>query len=114
MKRKDHDLLQDMQEAIHRIQSYIFGIDYPTFLHDTKTQDAVIRNIEIIGEATKKLSQDIRTQYSDLPWKSMAGIRDRLIHDYFGINLETIWYVITRDLPNLAKNIAAIVDDLKQ
>ncbi|HID86151.1 MAG TPA: DUF86 domain-containing protein [Anaerolineae bacterium] len=58
------------------------------FLEDTKTQDAVIRNLEIIGEATKNLAKDLRERYSDIPWKSMAGVRDRLIHHYFGVNLD--------------------------
>ena len=84
-KRTDQDFLRDIEEAIHRIRAYTAGMTYEAFLDDTKTQDAAIRNLEIIGEAAKNLTADLREQYSAVPWKAMAGVRDRLIHDYFGI-----------------------------
>jgi len=97
-KRTDGDLLSDIREAIHRITTYATGMSYETFMADTKTQDAVIRNLEIIGEATKNLSEQLRTEYPDVPWKSMAGVRDRLIHHYFGVNLDIVWQIATTEL----------------
>jgi len=82
-------------------------------LGDTKTQDAVIRNLEIIGEATKNLSGELRTKYPDLPWKGMAGVRDRLIHDYFGVNLDIVWQIITAELPEVVAKVKAIKRDNK-
>jgi len=82
---------------------------YEAFLADTRTQDAVIRNLEIIGEATKNLSSELRAKYPDISWKGMAGVRDRLIHHYFGVNLDIIWYIITAELPDVASRIEEIL-----
>ena len=101
-KRTDRDFLSDIREAIHRISTYVAGMSYETFVADTKTQDAVIRNLEIIGEATKNLSEQLRTKYPDIPWKSMAGVRDRLIHHYFGVNLDIVWQIATIELPQVS------------
>lgn len=108
-KRSEKAYLLDIQEAIKRTLSYISGLDYSSFARDYKTQDAVIRNLEIIGEATKSLSTDTRLRYSDVPWKSMAGIRDKLIHDYFGVNIDIIWYVCVDELPKVAVSIEKIL-----
>ena len=101
-ERTDRDFLNDIREAIHRITTYVAGMSYETFVTDTKTQDAVIRNLEIIGEATKNLSEQLRTEYPDIPWKGMAGGRDRLIHHYFGVNLDIIWQIATTELPQVS------------
>ncbi len=93
-KRGDKELLQDIQEAIERIQNYITGTTYTDFLEDIKTQDAVIRNLEIIGEATKNLSSDLRNAYREVPWRNIARMRDRLIHG-FGVNIDIVWGVIS-------------------
>lgn len=87
-KRNDIELLQDIIESIRRIGSYAKGMDYAAFRMDTKTQDAVIRNIEIMGEATKLLSDSLRAEYSDIPWKSIAGARDRLIRCKYRYRME--------------------------
>ena len=79
-KRADVDSLRDIQEAVRRIRMYTDAMTYDRFLADTKTQDAVIRNLEIIGEATKSLPIRLRGKYPGVPWKGMAGVRDRLIH----------------------------------
>jgi uncharacterized protein with HEPN domain len=112
-RRSDQDLLRDIQEAAQRTANYTAGITYETFLGDTKTQDAVIRNLEIIGEAAKNLSRELRAKYPDLPWKGMAGVRDRLIHDYFGVNLDIVWHIITAELPQVAVNVEAIIRENK-
>lgn len=87
---KEQAFLQDIIEAIHRIQSYVADIDYDTFQNDTKTQDATIRNLEIVGEATKQLSEEVRQQAEHIPWRNIARMRDKLIHHYFGVNLDFI------------------------
>ena len=96
--RSDKDFLYDIQEAIRRIKLYTRKTTYDEFLADTRTQDAVICNIEIIGEATKKLSVGLRTQYPDVPWKEMDGTTDRLIHNYFGVDVEVVWKISIDEL----------------
>jgi len=107
-ERSDRELLSDIREAIQRISEYMAGLDYASFVNDTKTQDAVIRNLEILGEATKNLSPDLRTTYSDVPWKSMAAARDRLIHNYFGINLDIVWQIVSMELPKVLERLPDI------
>lgn len=108
-KRGDIEFLSDIQEAIRRIGIYTKGIDYGNFLEDIKTQDAVIRNVEIIGEAAKNISNDFRDKHPQIQWKDLAGIRDKLIHHYFGVNLEVVWYIIQDDLPPLKEEIRRIM-----
>jgi uncharacterized protein with HEPN domain len=108
-ERADSDFLSDIQEAVCRIRAYTIAMTYDRFLADTKTQDAVIRNLEIIGEATKSLSAQLRAKYPDVPWKGMAGVRDRLIHQYFGVNLDIIWDIVTGELPELESKIGKIM-----
>ena len=107
-ERNDRALLGDIRESIQRISEYLADCDYPSFTNDTKTQDAVIRNLEILGEATKRLSEDFRTQYADVPWKSIAGTRDRLIHDYFGVNLDIVWQIVSIELPKIINQLPDI------
>lgn len=73
------------------------------FLADSKTQDAVIRNLEIIGEAVKNISGDLKSVYPDIPWQRIAGMRDRMIHEYFGVNLQIVWERVEQDVPELSK-----------
>lgn len=112
--RTDQDCINDIQKAIYRISEYTVDITYSTFLQDIKTQDAVIRNLEIIGEATKKLSNKLRNYYSSVPWKSMAGLRDRLIHEYFGINIDIVWQIVAEELPRLSLQLEKIANELNQ
>jgi uncharacterized protein with HEPN domain len=100
-ERTDSDFARDMEEAIRRISAYTDGLTYEAFLLDTKTQDAIVRNLEIIGEAAKNISAHLRAKHAEIPWKSMAGVRDRLIHDYFGVNFDIVWEIISNDLPKV-------------
>lgn len=109
-ERRDADYLRDIQEAVERIETYTAGVSYERFTDDTMTQDAVIRNLEIMGEATKGLSSDIRARYPDVPWKGMAGVRDRLIHGYFGVNLDIVWDIISVELPGLRSQLESILE----
>ncbi|MFN2130317.1 MAG: DUF86 domain-containing protein [Anaerolineae bacterium] len=108
-ERGDEALLRDIREAVRRIRVYSQAMTYERFLADTKTQDAVIRNLEIMGEATKGLSAALREGHPNIPWKGMAGVRDRLIHRYFGVNLDIVWEIVTIEVPFLESQIEAIL-----
>lgn len=109
--RTDRDFLSDILEAIRRARLYVDGMGYDQFLADIKTQDAVIRALEVVGEATKRLSSTVREQHSLLPWKSMAGVRDKLIHDYFGVNLDVVWQIVTEELPPIGQQMEKILTE---
>ena len=102
--------LQDMLEAARRILAYTEGQDYAAFRGDHKTQDAVLRNLEVLGEAAKHIPEEVSAQYPDLPWREMAGTRDRLIHHYFGVNLDVVWGIVELELPGLVAELEAILD----
>jgi uncharacterized protein with HEPN domain len=113
-KRGDRQLLLDMLEALLRIRSYISGMSYEEFLSDLKTQDSVIRALEILGEACKGVSVKIKTDHPFIPWKNIAGQRDILIHNYFGINLDIVWETITLDLPSLELKVTQILEIIEE
>jgi len=108
-KRDDDVCLQDIRLAILRIQDYVAGMTAADFLSDTKTQDAVLRNLEIIGESVKLVSEELKQANDQVPWRAMARLRDRLIHHYFGVNLDIVWDVVQRDLPDLLSQIEFIL-----
>jgi uncharacterized protein with HEPN domain len=102
--KDDRIYLLHIRDAAHRVLDYTRdGRDF--FLADTKTQDAVIRNIEIIGEATKNLGDTLKTAHPSIPWKQIAGMRDTLIHRYFGVKLELVWQVVEGDLPRFLTQV---------
>ncbi len=107
--RRDLDYLRDMQEAIQRIIEYTNDLSFEHFELDRKTQDAVVRNLEIIGEATKRLSPQLRKTHAQISWKNIAGLRDKLIHHYFGIDYETVWTIIQDELPDLLIQIESLL-----
>ena len=109
-KRTDQEFLSDIREALQRITAYVAGMTYESFVADPKTQDAVVRNLEILGEAAKNLSDELRAKYPTVPWRSMAGARDRLIHHYFGTNLDIVWQIATVELPQVALQLETIED----
>ena len=108
-RRRDKDFLGDIQEAMELIGFYTKGLTYQKFLQDRKTRDAVVRNFEVIGEASKNISATFKAEYPDLPWKELAGLRDKLIHFYFGIDYEIVWNIARKELPKLQKQIREIV-----
>ena len=108
-KRQDFELLSDMKEAINRISIYLGDLNYEKFFKDVKTQDAVIRNLEIIGEAAKNLSEGLKKGHHDIPWKELAGLRDRLIHQYSGVNFEIVWIIVRQELPELLEKVEDIL-----
>jgi uncharacterized protein with HEPN domain len=109
-KDRDYRLfLEDILISIQKIEKYTADLTFEAFSGDDLVVDAVIRNLEIIGEAVKKLPRGIRERYSDIPWKEVAGFRDVLIHDYFGIDIGVVWKTIIEDLPFLKKYVELIL-----
>ena len=104
-KRGDQELLLDIIEAIDRINEFTKDMSYEMVLNDKKTQDAVIRNIEIIGEASKNISNDLKSKEISIPWKEMAGTRDRLVHNYFGVNFDVVWGIVENELESVCMKI---------
>lgn len=99
---KDYKIyIEDILEAIHKIDIYLKGMTFGQFSKDTKTVDAVVRNLEIIGEAIKSIPQNIKEKNRQIEWKKIAGLRDILIHQYFGVDLEIVWDVTQNKLPSL-------------
>ena len=105
--------LDDILISINKINSYISDYTSDQFHQDLKTVDAVIRNLEIIGEAVKNLPDDIIRKYPEINWRGATTMRDRLIHGYFGVDKAILWETITTDLPELKKQIEAIWNDLE-
>jgi uncharacterized protein with HEPN domain len=93
--------VRDILNAIESIESFITGMEYEAFSSDDKTVSAVIRKLEVIGEAVKQLPDDFRTEYPDIPWKQIAGMRDKLIHFYFGVDPLIVWQTVKNRLPEL-------------
>jgi uncharacterized protein with HEPN domain len=111
---KDDKLyLVHIQECIKRIESFVGG-GQKEFLASELIQDAVIRNLEIIGEATKQISDGLKSKYSDVPWRRIAGLRDVLIHDYMGVDRGEVWGHLENHLPTLKTSIQKILQDLKK
>jgi len=110
-KRDDSIYLRHILDAIVRIQQYLEGIDEKKFFQSLLVQDGVIRQLEIIGEATKRLSPQLRDRFASIPWKDIAGMRDRLIHDYFGVDLEAVWTTATVDIPPLREKIQQMLKE---
>ncbi len=102
--------LEDIQTAMNRIGIYIEGYDFAHFTKDYKTVDAVIRNFEIIGEAAKSLDDKIKDRYPDVPWKEMYYLRNRVSHEYFGVDFEIIWDVAKNYLPQNKIQIDLIIE----
>ena len=111
--KDDRIYLLHIRDAIQYIIQYTEA-GRESFLADRKTQDAVVRNLEIIGEATKRLSSSLKDAHSDISWKPIAGMRDKLIHDYFGTNIKLVWDVVERDLPALKMKVYQLLEDLGQ
>lgn len=107
------DYLQDMVAAAEDAESFINGMTFETFEQDKRTTYAVIRALEIIGEPTKHIPFDVRDRYANLPWRDMAGMRDKLSHDYIGVNLERVFATVRTDLPVMRAEVLKILQDIQ-
>ena len=106
MSKRDWKILfEDILESIYKIDNYTKGIDFEAFKSNSMLIDAVVRNIEIIGEATSKIPDEIKNKFSEVPWVKLKGIRNRIVHDYFGVDVEIIWKIIEKDLVELRQQI---------
>ena len=115
MKRRDYgDFVQDILDSINDIGNFIEGMDFEDFIKDKKTIYSVVRAIEIIGEANKNVPEQIRKKYPDVPWKKMAGMRDRLVHGYFGVDLEILWSTAKEDVPQLRIPVSKVLEDMER
>jgi len=108
-RRGDKEFLLDILEACNRIINFTKDMVYDKFVEDIKTQDAVLRNIEIMGEAAKNISDELKDRHSDIEWKKIARMRDKLIHFYFGVNLDIVWDVAKNKVPVLRDKISKLL-----
>ena len=108
-EREYRDYVQDMLEAADKVASFISGMTQDQFLADEKTQYAVVRALEVIGEAAKKVPLAFRQEHPQVPWREVVGMRDKLIHDYFGVNVVVVWKTATEDAPNIASALREIL-----
>ena len=111
-RRDIADYLEDALTAMDKAEAFVSDMSYEQFAEDDKTVFAVVRAIEIIGEAVKHIPQDFRGQFTDIPWRDMAGMRDVLIHEYFGIDLETVWKTVKEDIPELKPLLRQVLGKL--
>lgn len=111
--KDDRIYLQHIRDALSRILSYTAS-GREAFIASPQAQDAVIRNLEIIGEAVKHVSPELRQQHPDIPWKRIAGMRDEMIHEYFGVDLTIVWNVVERHIPILRQKINELLSDTEQ
>ena len=109
--RELRDYINDLTEACEDILSFTKGMSYSDFTDDKKTINAVIRSLEVIGESTKNLPASFRSNYPNIPWKQMAGMRDKLIHNYFGIDIQMVWQAVEKHIPHILVLIREITVD---
>jgi len=114
VRREFLDYVEDIVEAMKDAMSFVEGMDYEDFAKDKRTAYAVIRAIEVIGEAVKKVPISVRKRYPEIPWKEMAGMRDKVIHEYFGVDLRIIWKTVKEDIPNLRPLFEKILKDFEK
>lgn len=111
MKKGDAVYLKHIRDAISRIEEYTKAVGYDDFIKNNLIQDGAIRQLEIIGEATKRLSTEFKNKYPHIAWKDIAGMRDKLIHDYFGVDLDAVWDTVKKDISVLKKEVKKILSE---
>lgn len=111
-EREIKNLLEDIYDAVTKIISYTNGMSYDDFMEDEKTIDAVVRNFEIIGEAANRVPDDFKTEHQEIEWHRIIGFRNRIIHEYFGIDYEILWKIKQENVPELAEFMEQILNEL--
>ena len=114
MKRSVEIYIEDIIKYMERAENHIKNFQLDQFLKDDKTCDAVIRCIEVIGEATKNIPEEIRIRYPSISWRDLAGMRDKIIHSYFTVDFETVWLVVKEDIPRLKPILKKVLKNLKE
>jgi uncharacterized protein with HEPN domain len=112
-KREVADYLQDILDAVAAIEQFTTGIEFEAFSQNLEKVFAVSRAIEIIGETVKRIPDSVRSQYTNISWRDIAGMRDKLIHDYFNTDVEIIWKAVQEDVPQLKTMIAEVLEDFQ-
>ncbi len=111
-ERRRWDLyVRDMLQACARVTAYTAGMDQSAFLGDTRTYDATLRNLELIGEAATRLPEAVRDSHADIPWRDIIGARNRIIHGYLGIDDDLIWGIVSRSVPELVPHLRALLEE---
>lgn len=110
-KRGDKEFILDMLFACQNILEYTEGMDFEMFFKDKKTVDAVLRNIEILGEAVKKISKEFQKKHPEIEWSAIAKTRDKIIHFYFGVDLDIVWKIVVQDIPGLRQKLEKIIEN---
>ena len=106
-------LVEDIWESIEKIERYTEGMTQDSFQNDEKTTDAVVRNLEIIGEAASRMPDDFTDQHSEIEWVKIIGLRNRIVHEYFGVDLQIIWQILKKDLPSFKESLKKIRSQFK-
>ena len=114
MKKDDSVYLRHIIDALLQIERYTDGVTYEEFLSNSLLQDGVIRQLEVMGEAARNLSEDLRNEYPKIPWRQMISLRNRMIHAYFNVNIQIIWEIIQGDIPNLKQETKHVLEIFNQ
>ena len=114
MKRTYRDYAADMLACFGETQEFTRGLDFDAFARDRKTINAVLRSLEVMGEAAKRIPEEVRERHPGIPWKRITGMRDKLIHEYSGVDLEIVWGVVQEELPPLRVLLERLLQDLEQ
>lgn len=112
--KRDKAYLKHILEAISNVEKFTEGVTKEGFFENVEKQYAVLRGLEIIGEATKNLSRELKAKYREVPWKDIAGMRDKLIHEYFGVNLELVWGTVRNKLPEFKRQILKVLKEMEE
>ncbi|OGF20818.1 hypothetical protein A2316_01790 [Candidatus Falkowbacteria bacterium RIFOXYB2_FULL_38_15] len=110
-KEREALYLKDILGSIQSIKSYTYGFTFEQFLRDPKTQDAVLRNLEVVGEAARHITKETKKNYSEIPWRQIVDMRNKVIHEYFGVDLKILWKTVQEDIPYLEKEIKKILEN---
>jgi uncharacterized protein with HEPN domain len=106
---RDPAWILDMLQAARKVLEYSLGLTEAEFMGSSRDQDAIVRQLTILGEASKRVSAEFRNEHSEIPWKKIAGLRDVIVHDYFHVNLEKVWRIVREDLPDLIRVLEKVV-----
>ena len=114
MKKDDSVYLRHIIDAFAQIELYMNSVSHEEFLRNRLLQDGVIRQLEVMGEATRNLSEELRNEYPEIPWRQMIGLRNRMIHAYFNVDLQIIWEIVQGDIPDLKPKMKCVIDAISE